>query len=220
MKKTLNEEVSRIKSIMGCCKGKLNEDQENCVDPESEQGQQAIDKAVGYVEYELKQIGINNNDIKTETQDTPEIVDAKKKLGEILNPVLPDMDGPQLKAMIKEIRRMLKDKKAGKSSEQPSNEMNEQLGATAGVLSQIEVFLLSIPTGTFIAVGAWLLLRLLKCYIYILTAQATGAVCGLDVNKNVMVKLLQLAFLDFRNLFTTDSYIYGCDRHLARNRRR
>jgi len=82
------------------------------------------------------------------------------------------------------------------------------------------VFLLSIPTGTFIAVGAWLLLRLLKCYIYILISQATGTLCGLDINKNVMVKLFQLAFLDFRNLFTTDSYIYGCDRHLARNRRR
>jgi hypothetical protein len=213
MKKTLNEEVSRIKSIMGCCKGKVNEDQENCVDPESEQGQQAIDKAAAYIEYELKQIGISDDDIKIETQDTPEIVDAKKKLGEILNPVLPDMDGPQLKAMIKEIRRILKDKKAGK---QVSSDVNEQLGAAAGVLSQIEIFLLSIPTGTFIAVGAWLLLRLLKCYIYILTAKATGVVCGLDVNKNVMVKLLQLAFLDFRNLFTTDSYIYGCDRHLGR----
>jgi len=220
MKKTLNEEVSRIKSIMGCCKGKLNEDQENCVDPESEQGQQVVDKAVGYVEYELNQIGINNDDIKVDTQDTPQIVDAKKKLGEILNPVLPNMGASQLKAMIKEIRRMIKGKKDGKSPEQPSNEMNEQLGAAAGVLSQVEVFLLSIPTGTFIAVGAWLLLRLLKCYIYILISKATGTLCGLDVNKNVMVKLFQLAFLDFRNLFTTDSYIYGCDRHLARNRRR
>lgn len=217
MKKTLNEEVSRIKSIMGCCKGKINEDQENCVSPESPEGQQAIDKAVGYVEYELKQIGVDNDDIDIKTQDTPEIVEAKKKLGEILNPVLPDMDGVQLKAMIKEIKRILKNKKADK---QNSSELNEQLGAAAGVLSQIEVFLLSIPTGTFVAVGAWLLLRLLKCYIYILTAQATGVVCGLDVNKNVMVKLLQLAFLDFRNLFTTDSYIYGCDRHLGRNRRR
>lgn len=220
MKKTLNEEVTRIKSIMGCCKGKLNEDQENCVDPESEQGQQAIDKAVGYVEYEITQMGITNNDIKVESQDTSEIVDAKKKLGGILNPILPDMDGPQLKIMIKGVRRMIKDKKRGKSVKQDSTQINEQLGSAAAAFSQLELFLLSIPTGTFIAVGAWLLLRLLKCYIYILTAQATGVVCGTDVNKNVMVKLLQLAFLDFRNLFTTDSYIYGCDRHLARNRRR
>jgi hypothetical protein len=53
MKKPLNEEINRIKSIMGCCKGKLNEDQENCVDPESPEGQEAIDKAVGYIKYEI-----------------------------------------------------------------------------------------------------------------------------------------------------------------------
>ena len=39
----------------------------------------------------------------------------------------------------------------------------------------------------------------------------TGSICGLDVNKNVMVKLMQLGFLDFRNLFhTSDGGLYGC----------
>ena len=65
MKKPLNEEINRIKSIMGCCKGKINEDQENCVDPESPEGQQAIDRAVGYVKYELdklyKESGVDVN---------------------------------------------------------------------------------------------------------------------------------------------------------------
>ena len=54
MKKPLNEELDRIKSIMGCCKGKINEDQENCVDPESPEGQQEIEKAVGYIKYEIR----------------------------------------------------------------------------------------------------------------------------------------------------------------------
>ena len=47
MKKTLNEEVTRIKSIMGCCKGKLNENEDDCVNPESEMGQKILDDVVG-----------------------------------------------------------------------------------------------------------------------------------------------------------------------------
>ncbi len=216
MKKTLNEEVTRIKSIMGCCKGKLNEDDTNCVSPDSPQGQKALDQAAGLVKYELEDIGINNDDIKVETQDTQEIIDAKKKIGEILNPVLPNASGDELKEMIKEVKEIIRKRKAGKSVKQEPTQMNEQLGSAAAAIGQVEVFLMSIPTGTFIAVGAWLLLRLVKCHVYFIIAKATGVVCGLDVNKNIMVKLMQLAFLDFRNLFTTDSYIYGCDRHIGR----
>ena len=79
MKKPLNEELDRIKSIMGCCKGKVNEDQENCVDLESPEGQQAIEKAVGYVKYEVDKLGLTNEDFAVESQETQEIVDAKNK---------------------------------------------------------------------------------------------------------------------------------------------
>ena len=209
MKKTLNEEVTRIKSIMGCCKGKLNEDESDCVNPESEQGQKVIDDIVGFVEYDIKQTGIDNSDIDYNTQETPEILDAKKKVADMLNPVLPDASVDELKVMIKEIRKTVRQRKQGKKVEpQP---MNEQAGAAAAALSEVQLFLLSIPTGIFIIIGAWLLLRLVKCQIYYTIARMSGTLCGLNVNKNVLVKIMQLGFLDFRNLFhTSDGGLYGC----------
>ena len=208
MKKTLNEEVTRIKSIMGCCKGKLNEDDANCVDPESEMGQKAIDDIIGTIKYDLEQTGIENSDIQYDTQDTPEILDAKKKIAEMLNPVLPNASVDQIKDMIKEIKRTVRERKQGKKvAPQP---VTEQAGIAA--LAEVQLFLASIPTGTFVIIGAWLLLRLVKCQIYYIVNRMTGSLCGLDVNKNIMVKLMQLGFLDFRNLFhTSDGGLYGCN---------
>ena len=207
MKKTLTEEVTRIKSIMGCCKGKLNEDNSNCVDPDSEMGQKAIDDIVGTIKYDLEQTGIENEDIQYDTQETTEILDAKKKIAEMLNPVLPNASIDEIKVMIKEIKKTIRERKQGKEvTPQP---VNEQAGIAA--LSQVQIFLASIPTGTFVIIGAWLLLRLVKCQIYYIINRMTGSICGLDVNKNVMVKLMQLGFLDFRNLFhTSDGGLYGC----------
>ena len=208
MKKTLNEEVTRIKSIMGCCKGKLNENDADCVNPESEMGQKAIDDIIGTIKYDLEQTGIENSDIQYDTQDTPEILDAKKKIAEILNPVLPNASADQIKVMIKEIKKTIRERKQGKKvTPQP---VNEQAGIAA--LAEVQLFLASIPTGTFIIIGAWLLLRLVKCQIYYIVARMSGTLCGFDVNKNIMVKLMQLGFLDFRNLFhTSDGGLYGCN---------
>jgi hypothetical protein len=208
MKKTLNEEVTRIKSIMGCCKGKLNEDEADCVNPESEMGQKTIDDIIGTIKYDLEQTGIENSDIQYDTQDTPEILDAKKKIAEMLNPVLPNASADQIKVMIKEIKKTIRERKQGKKvTPQP---VNEQAGIAA--LAEVQLFLASIPTGTFIIIGAWLLLRLVKCQIYYIVARMSGTLCGFDVNKNIMVKLMQLGFLDFRNLFhTSDGGLYGCN---------
>ena len=217
-KKTLNEEIGRIKSIMGCCKGRVNEDQENCIDPESEQGQQAIIKAVGYVKYEVDKLGITSDDVDVDIKDGPEISDAKAKLTEMIEPSVTDMDASQLKELIKGVKRIIKNRKSGKLEEPKQTEVNEQVGSAAAILSQVELFLVSIPTGAFVAVGVWLLLRLVRCYIYRAVRIATGSFCGLDTVTNPFNRVLQLVFLDFRNLFTgwqigtQDNYIWGCDR--------
>ena len=206
MKQTLNEQVARIKSIMGCCKGKLNEDETNCVNPESEQGQKLLDDAANVIKNDLEEIGIENSDIEYNTQDTPEIIDAKKKIGEILNPVLPNASVDDIKGMMRELKNQLRQRKQGKKVEpQP---VNEQAGAT--VFADALAYLATIPTGVFIVIGAWLLLRLIKCQIYYTLQAMTSALCGREVNKNILVKLTQLAFLDFNNLFSTDQYLYGC----------
>lgn len=215
---TLNEEIGRIKSIMGCCKGKVNEDQENCVDPESPEGQQAIDRAVGYVKYEVDKLGLTNEDLAVESQETPEIVDAKNKLTEMVEPAVTDMDGPQLKELIMGVKRLIKNKKSGKSEEPKPNAVNEQIGSAAAILSQVELFLLSLPTGMFVAVAVWLLLRFVRCYVYKFVRNATGQICGNDLVTNPFNRILELVFLDFRNLFSgwqpgrQDNYVWGCER--------
>jgi hypothetical protein len=207
MKQTLNEEITRIKSIMGCCKGKLNENEADCVNPESERGQKILDDVVGVVKYDLEQMGIENSDIQYDTNETPEIVEAKNKIAGMLNPVLPNASIDDLKTMIKSVRKTIRQRKQGKKVEpQP---VNEQGGIA--VLSELQLFLVSIPTGTFVIIGAWLLLRLIKCQIYYTLARMSGTLCGFDVNRNLLVKLMQLGFLDFRNLFNTqDGGLYGC----------
>jgi len=222
MKKPLNEEIDRIKSIMGCCKGKINEDQENCVDPESPEGQQAIDRAVGYVKYEIDKLGLTNEDLAVESQETPEIADAKNKLTEMVEPAVSEMDGPQLKELIMGVKRLIKNKKSGKSEEPKQVEVNEQLGSAAAILSQVEVFLLALPTGAFVAVGAWLLLRFFRCYVYKFVRNATDKMCGRVTVANPFNRILQLVFLDFRNLFSgwqsgdQDNYLWGCERWYRR----
>ena len=218
MKKPLNEELDRIKSIMGCCKGKINEDQENCVDPESPEGQQAIDRAVGYVKYEVDKLGLTNEDLAVESQETPEIVDAKNKLTEMVEPAVTDMDGPQLKELIMGVKRLIKNKKSGKTEEQQPTAVNEQIGSAAAILSQVEIFLLALPTGVFVAVAVWLLLRFVRCYIYKFVRNATGDFCRREIVDNPFNRVLQLVFLDFRNLFSgwksgdQDNYLWGCER--------
>ena len=218
MKKPLNEELDRIKSIMGCCKGKVNEDQENCVDPESPEGQQAIDRAVGYVKYEVDKLGLTNEDLAVESQETPEIVDAKNKLTEMVEPAVTDMDGPQLKELIMGVKRLIKNKKSGKTEEPQPTAVNEQIGSAAAILSQVEIFLLALPTGAFVAVAVWLLLRFVRCYIYKFVRNATGDFCRREIVDNPFNRVLQLVFLDFRNLFSgwksgdQDNYLWGCER--------
>jgi len=162
---------------------------------------------VGIVKYDLEQMGVEDSDIQYDTNETPEIVEAKNKIAGMLNPVLPNASVDEIKVMIREIRKTIRQRKQGKKVEpQP---VNEQGGIAA--LSQVQLFLASIPTGTFIIIGAWLLLRLIKCQIYYTLAKMSGTICGLDVNRNLLVKLMQLGFLDFRNLFNTqDGGLYGC----------
>jgi hypothetical protein len=218
MKKQLNEELDRIKSIMGCCKGKINEDQENCVDPESPEGQKAIDRVVGYVKYEVDKLGLTNEDLAVESQETPEIVDAKNKLTEMVEPAVTDMDGPQLKELIMGVKRLIKNKKSGKTEEPQPTAVNEQIGSAAAILSQVEIFLLALPTGVFVAVAVWLLLRFVRCYIYKFVRNATGDFCRREIVDNPFNRVLQLVFLDFRNLFSgwkygdQDNYLWGCER--------
>lgn len=205
-KQTLNEEIGRIKSIMGCCKGNINEAESNCFSPESAQGLQFIKTLA----LEISQLGVSKEDVSVSTAETPEISNAKKKVASILNPVLPTASKDELKMMIQELKAMRRQKRQDKQpapQEQPA-QMNEQAGAMAAFES-VKVFLMTLPAAVFIAIGAWLILRLLRCHIY----EGLGRIsvsCGLDIQKSFLVKLAELVFLDFKNLFETDPILWNC----------
>lgn len=184
-----------------CCKGNINEDDKNCFSPESTQGMQMIKMLAS----EITELGLSKEDTNYVSQDTPEMMSAKQKVADILNPVLPTASKDELKKMIQELKSMRKNRK----QPQPEpKQMNEQAGALAA-FETVKVFLLALPAGVFIAIGAWLILRLLRCHIY----EGLGRIsvsCGLDIQKSFLVKLAELVFLDFKNLFETDPILWNC----------
>ena len=192
---------------MGCCKGNINEDESNCYSPESPQGMQMISSLAS----EIKGLGVSAQDVNGSDQNTPEITDAKAKVAEMLNPVLPNASKDELKKMIQDLKAMRRQKRQSKQEPTPQEEpapMNEQAGALAA-WETVKVFLLGLPAGVFIAIGAWLILRLLRCHIY----EGLGRIsvsCGLDIQKSFLVKLAELVFLDFKNLFETDPVLWNC----------
>lgn len=184
-----------------CCKGNINEDDKNCFSPESTQGMQMIKMLAS----EITELGLSKEDTNYVSQDTPEMMSAKQKVADILNPVLPTASKDELKKMIQELKSMRKNRK--KPQPEPK-QMNEQAGALAA-FETVKVFLLTLPAVVFIAIGAWLILRLLRCRIY----EGLGRIsvsCGLDIQKSFLVKLAELVFLDFKNLFETDPVLWNC----------
>jgi len=189
-----------------CCKSKINEGEENCYSPESSQGMQLLSSLAG----EIKELGITSQDVQT-GPETPEVTDAKAKVAQSLNPVLPNATKDEIKKMIKDLKVMRRQKRQDKQQpvpqEQPT-QVNEQAGALAA-WETVKVFLLGLPAGVFIAIGAWLILRLLRCHIY----EGLGRIsvsCGLDIQRSFLVKLAELVFLDFKNLFETDPVLWNC----------
>jgi hypothetical protein len=189
-----------------CCKSKINEGEENCYSPESSQGMQLLSSLAG----EIKELGITSQDVQT-GPETPEVTDAKAKVAQILNPVLPNATKDEIKKMIQDLKVMRRQKRQDKQQpvpqEQPT-QVNEQAGALAA-WETVKVFLLGLPAGVFIAIGAWLILRLLRCHIY----EGLGRIsvsCGLDIQRSFLVKLAELVFLDFKNLFETDPVLWNC----------
>ena len=190
-----------------CCKGNINEDDKNCFSPESAQGLQFVKTLAS----EISQLGVSKEDVSSSTAETPEITNAKKKVASILNPVLPTASKDELKLMIQELKAMRRQKRQDKQQPTPQEQpaqMNEQAGAMAAFES-VKVFLLALPAGVFIAIGAWLILRLLRCHIYEGLASISVS-CGRDIQKSLLVKLAELVFLDFKNLFETDPILWNC----------
>ena len=195
--KEYDKEVKDIKEV---------NQQDLCFSPESPKGMRLVISLAN----EIKGLGVSAQDVNGADQNTPEVTEAKSKVAEMLNPVLPNATKDELKKMIQDLKAMRRQKRQDKQpapQAQPT-QVNEQAGALAAWES-VKIFLLGLPTGVFIAIGAWLILRLLRCHIY----EGLGRIsvsCGLDIQKSFLVKLAELVFLDFKNLFETDPVLWNC----------
>ena len=109
MKQTLNEQVNRIKTIMGCS-GTLNEDDTNCVDIESEQGTQMVNTLAS----SIKTLGLSNDDITYSDTASPEVAETKKKITDMMNPILKSSSSQQIDAMIKDVRDLRRQRRQEK----------------------------------------------------------------------------------------------------------
>lgn len=131
MKQTLNEEIARIKQVMGCCKGKLNEDESQMLQQDTQDFNQKVEEELTPEEYkevvcsdpesiELPELG------NEEAQKVAEVKEKMKtaSFAELM----------QAKKQIKELRRQ---------------QQNEQVAAPA-VVSILGV---SMNPGVAIAVG-------------------------------------------------------------------
>lgn len=213
MKQTLNEQVNRIKSIMGCS-GTLNEDDTNCIDIESEQGAQMVNTLAS----SIKTLGLSNDDITYTDTASPEVAETKKKITDMMNPILKSSSSQQIDAMIKDVRDLRRQRRHEKKDQKsaaavglqpdgptapPLQEQGESLWA-----SKVMPFLASIPTGVWIIIGAWIILRLLRCKIY--EFELSLMRCANGGQRNIIVKLTELLMLDFRNFFETDDALWNC----------
>lgn len=185
------------------CSGTLNEDDSNCVNLESEQGMQMINTLAS----NIKTLGLTNDDITYTESTSPEVTETKNKVTEMMKPILKSATSEQYDAMIKDVRDLRRqrrqEKKDQKSAAPPLQEQGESLWA-----SQVMPFLASIPTGVWIIIGAWIILRLLRCKIY--EFEFSMMRCANGGQRNIIVKLTELLMLDFRNFFEFDDNLWNC----------
>ena len=203
MKKNLNEEIGRIKNLMGgCCKSINEAEQSQCINPESQQGLQTVN----YVKDQLDDIGLTQSDIPETNDDSPEIKQHKEALYKIVSPTIDNMSFDDQKNLVKGILQKVRNAKRNKSKTPTTSNVNEQ--ASSNLLGQVSSYLDKLPTATLIIVGAWLALRIFRCLIYKFESKLYHG-CGLEFKKTFFVKLTELLLLDFKNFLNTDAW-YHC----------
>jgi hypothetical protein len=196
------------------CKGTINEDDSNCVNLDSEQGMQMINNLAA----SINSLGLTNDDITYTESASPEVTEIKNKVTDMMKPILKSATSEQYDSMIKDVRDLRKQRRQEKKNQKsaaapglqpdgptapPLQEQGESLWA-----SQVMPFLASIPTGVWIIIGAWIILRLLRCKIY--EFEFSVMRCANGGQRNIIVKLTELLMLDFRNFFEFDDNLWNC----------
>lgn len=206
-KNLLNEELNTMKYLLGYKRGvviseqKINESgpfedigsPEACINFETGKGLQKVEE----INKQIQSLGINDIISGGETLTIPSDLDnIKNQLDGKLSEILPNASIDDIKQMISYI----KDRMKNPEEKQPMKEQAELIAILQPILAMI-------PVWGWIALGSWIILRLLRCLIY--KAESKLFRCAFSWKKSPLAYITFLIFLDFKNMKRGNT-IYGC----------
>jgi hypothetical protein len=208
-KKILNEELNVMKYLLQYDRGvviseqklkRVNEagpfqDTDACINYEAGKGLELVNNINQQIqglnvndEISLASKIVNNSELKK-----PEMKAVIDKLEGALSSELPNMSADDIKGMITKLKSM---------KNNPPKNVNEQVG-TGTIMSVLS----AVPGWGWSLIITWLILRLLRCYVYKL--QSKLFTCAFNWAKSPLRYLTNILLLDFKNL-TSGRTIIGC----------
>jgi hypothetical protein len=208
-KKILNEELNVMKYLLQYDRGvviseqklkRVNEagpfqDTDACINYEAGKGLELVNNINQQIqglnvndEISLASKIVNNSELKK-----PEMKAVIDKLEGALSSELPNMSADDIKGMITTLKSM---------KNNPPKNVNEQVG-TGTIMSALS----AVPGWGWSLIITWLILRLLRCYVYKL--QSKLFTCAFNLAKSPLRYITNILLLDFKNL-TSGRTIRGC----------
>lgn len=208
-KKILKEELNVMKYLLQYDRGvviseqkmkRINEagplqDTDACINYEAGKGLELVNNINQQIqglnvndEISLANKIVNNSELKK-----PEMKAVIDKLEGALRSELPNMSADDIKGMITNLKSM---------KNNPPKKVNEQV-ETGAIMSALS----AVPGWGWGLIITWLILRLLRCYVYKL--QRKLFTCKLDWAKSPLRYITNILLLDFKNL-TSGTTIQGC----------
>lgn len=208
-KKILKEELNVMKYLLQYDRGvviseqkmkRINEagplqDTDACINYEAGKGLELVNNINQQIqglnvndEISLANKIVNNSELKK-----PEMKAVIDKLEGALRSELPNMSADDMKGMITNLKSM---------KNNPPKKVNEQV-ETGGIMSALS----AVPGWGWGLIITWLILRLLRCYVYKL--QSKLFTCAFNWGKSPLRYITNILLLDFKNL-TSGRTIQGC----------
>lgn len=208
-KKILKEELNVMKYLLQYDRGvviseqkmkRINEagplqDTDACINYEAGKGLELVNNINQQIqglnvndEISLANKIVNNSELKR-----PEMKAVIDKLEGALRSELPNMSADDMKGMITNLKSM---------KNNPPKKVNEQV-QTGAIMSALS----AVPGWGWGLIITWLILRLLRCYVYRL--QSKLFTCTFNWAKSPLRYITNILLLDFKNL-TSGRTIQGC----------
>jgi hypothetical protein len=206
-KKIIIEELTKMKYLSNYKRGVVISEQnimesgpfqdlgspEACINFESGEGLKRVEN----VNQQIQSLGVNDELSKGQNLNIPsQLEDIKNQLDAKLSEVLPNASLEDIKGLISYIKK----KKNNPEEKEPIKEQAE-------LIAIIQPILAAIPVWGWAILGTWIILRLLRCFIY--KAESKLFHCAFNWKKSPLAYITFLLLLDFKNMKRGNT-IYGC----------